>query len=481
MKFLTTSAAVLCIASIAHADTRMKVRYTTNGEITETTVYTKGVRQRLEYPDVIVIQQPDQQRLLQLDPKSKAYTTLPANTSVAATPAPAGLPRKGSVVMVTTATSSTGETRQILGRTAKHIKTVTTQQPMPGACDTTQASLEIDGWYADLGERRVDSPAAPPSPAAAGCTDDYRAQSTGETNTGFPLAYTITSRQGSKTVTTSMEVLDLSTDTLDAALFEAPADWAGAKDTSELARLQVAAFVASAPAKTGPVRIGVMIVTDQSGKGLNQDFLVEQFRHALAGSGVDAVRVYDAAQAKQANCDYLLTGEVLELKRNAINQVAGQAAKVSGLLRGGLMGGLKGGGAAAAGATTTQSSDESVEAKLNYKLTPLDSTKAETTGTVMARSGAIISLKTAITLASNFTPMLMMAQMYSNPMMMQMMNTSMVTQQSTMSLDPAMSGMNSWTRATNALSASQSPGASDAKAVNAAFDMIAKAISTSAK
>ena len=50
-----------------------------------------------------------------------------------------------------------------------------------------------------------------------------------------------------------------------------------------------------------------------------------------------------------------------------------------------------------------------------------------------------------------------------------------------MSLDPAMSGMNSWTRATSALSASQSPGASEAKAVTAAFDLIAKSVSASAK
>ena len=131
MKIFTTSAAVLCLAGLVQADTRMKVRYTTNGEVTETTVYTKGARQRLEYPDVVVIQQPDQQRLLQLDPKSKAYTILPANVSAAPAPAPApaGVPRKGGIVMVTTATSSTGETKEILGHTAKHIKTVTTQQP----------------------------------------------------------------------------------------------------------------------------------------------------------------------------------------------------------------------------------------------------------------------------------------------------------------------------------------------------------------
>src|SRR5438552_19181713 len=105
MKLLTVSAAVLTLATIVQADTRMKVRYTTNGEVTETTVYTKGARQRLEYPDVVVIQQPDQQRMLQLDPKSKAYSTLPTNFAAAPVPVPAGAPRKGGVVMVTTATS----------------------------------------------------------------------------------------------------------------------------------------------------------------------------------------------------------------------------------------------------------------------------------------------------------------------------------------------------------------------------------------
>ena len=475
MKPLTLSITLLALAGGAQADTKMKLRYVSAGESTETTVSTQGARQRFEYPDMVVIQQPDRQRFLQLDPKAQAFTILPLTASAPAASTAAASPRKGGIIMVTTTTTLLNETKQILGLTARHVKTVTTQQPMPSACDTAQATIEIDGWYADLNESRVASSSNASPAGVAGCTDEYRTQATGDPNTAFPLAYTVTTREGTKTTTTSMEVLELSTAPLDAALFDAPAGWAQAKDASEYVRLQASAVAASAPPKkAGASRIGVMEFADKSGHAMNQDYLAAQLLHSLAGSGAEVLRVYDVAQARQAGCDYVLSGDILEVKHSAISQVAGQAAKVTGLLRGGLMRG-------AAAATTNTQSEDSVEAKLAYKLTPLDSSKPETTGTVSARSGAVISLKTAITLASNVTPMLMMAQMVSNPFAAQIMNTSILTQQSSMSLDPAMSGMNAWTRATSSLAASQSPAGPEGRAVNAAFDQMAKAVSAAAK
>jgi hypothetical protein len=473
MKSILIPTLSLLLGASVQADTRMKVRYTTGSESTETVVASKAPRQRLEYTNNIVIQQPDLNRFLQVDPKAKTYLIVPMNASVptpAAAPAPS---RRGSVVNVSITVTNTGETKQMLGRVARHIKTVTVQQPMSGACDATPRTTEVDGWYIDLpgaqSPATQSSAAAVPEPA---CRDQYQYQNSGEPNTGFAVAYTMTLREGAKTTATSMEVLDLATEPLDAALFDAPAGYAPANDLSDFVRRQSVAATAEAPAKAaGAQRVGLAGVVDNSGRGLNGDYLATQLQQALHSAGVDVVRAFDTEQAKKAGCDFLLVSEITQLKKSAIGQMANQAAKVSGLLRGGF---------GRAAAPSPASSDEQVEAFITYRLTPLAEGKSDISGTVSAKTGTMISLRTAITLASNVTPMLMMAQMASSMYSLQGMSQAMGGQQS-MGMDPALSSLSSWNMAANTMASKQAPPASEAKAINAALDLEAKGIASAAK
>jgi len=194
ISLLVATGSILTTAS--YADTSLRVRYTTGSDATEVSVASKGARQRIEYQHSIVIQQPDQNRFVQVDPVAKAYTIVPMN----AVPAPAGVPQKrGGTVMVSIATTDTGETKQMLDRTARHLKTVTTRQPMPGACDSAQSTSEIDGWYIDLTDEAALPPSNPAGLAELACKDEYQYQSSGEPNTGFPVRYTMTLRQGNQT------------------------------------------------------------------------------------------------------------------------------------------------------------------------------------------------------------------------------------------------------------------------------------------
>jgi hypothetical protein len=267
-----------------------------------------------------------------------------------------------------------------------------------------------------------------------------------------------------------MEVLALSTSALEAALFEAPAGFTEARDSFDFARRQAVAATASAPAKAaGAVRIGILTIGDRSGRSLNQEYLAGQFQHALTGAGLDVVRVQDVDQAKQAGCDYVLSGEVAELRKSAIGQMAGQAAKVSGFLRGGF----------GRGAAPAAPADEQVEAKIDYRLAPVAEGKAEATASVSAKTGSVISLKTALTLAANVTPMLMMAQMYSNLSALQGMSQGMA--QSSVATDQTLAGLNSWSMAAGALAQRQAPPAAEGKAISAAIELAAKGIAAAAK
>ena len=461
----------LSLGAAASADTKMKVRYSSSGETSETLVYSKGPRQRMEYPGTIVIQQPDLNRFLEVDAAAKTYLVVPINAAAPAVPGAAA--KRGGVVRVTTTSTNTGETKPMLGRQARHVKTVTVEQPMPGACDSTPRTIEMDGWYVDVPVGQSNPAEHSSAGAQVTCQDQYQVQTQGEPASGLAVAYTMTLREGNKTTATSMEVLELATDPLDASLFEAPAGYQAAGGLADFSQLQAKAATAAAPAKAaGAVRIGLLGIADTSGRALDGNYLTEQLRKTLVSSGSDVVRVFSADEATAAHCDYLLTGQVTSLKKNAIGQVAGQAAKVGGLLRGGF-----GRGAAA----PAPPPDEQVEAHVEYRMTALAGNKAETTGSATAKTGSIISLRTAMSLASNLTPMLMMAQMYQSMYSMQMMNQAMAAQQQQSTMDPAMSGINSWSMASSALASQTAPPPSEGRAIGAAFEQLAKGIAAAVK
>src|SRR6266704_7188101 len=72
--------------------------------------------------------------------------------------------------------------------------------------------------------------------APRGCQDRYQFKRTGPTNLGYPLIETMTmyGSDGSVQFTSTKEVIELSRQTLDAALFDVPAGYAEAKSQQEM-------------------------------------------------------------------------------------------------------------------------------------------------------------------------------------------------------------------------------------------------------
>ena len=138
-----TAIAVSCLmlmSVIASADTKIKSRQTSGGQTYENTSYIKGKRQRSETNNgqMIMIQQCDLRRNIQIMPQAKVYMIQPydepATSSAASTTgahSPTTATRKGGVVTSTVTTKDTGERKQMLGYTARRIITTMEMESSP--------------------------------------------------------------------------------------------------------------------------------------------------------------------------------------------------------------------------------------------------------------------------------------------------------------------------------------------------------------
>ena len=110
----------------------------------------------------------------------------------------------------------------------------------PDACQQQQMKMETDGWYINLEYGLSCGSSRPPQmggrTAPRGCQDRYQFKRTGPTNLGYPLIETMTmyGPDGSVQFTSTKEVIELSRQTLDAALFDVPAGYAEAKSQEEM-------------------------------------------------------------------------------------------------------------------------------------------------------------------------------------------------------------------------------------------------------
>src|SRR5687767_13108546 len=156
-----TVIAIGCLISmsvIASADTKVKSRQTSGGQTYENTSYIKGKRQRSETNNgqMIMLQQCDLRRNIQIMPQAKVYVVQPydepASSNAANTSSPSDQPgttKKGGVVTSTVTTRDTGERKQMFGYTARRIITTMVTDSSPDACSPMKNKMEIDGWYID--------------------------------------------------------------------------------------------------------------------------------------------------------------------------------------------------------------------------------------------------------------------------------------------------------------------------------------------
>jgi len=362
------------------SDFKVKYKVTMNagGQVqsSETVTMIKGARERSEskmgYYDSINITQCDLKRTIQINDKVKKYlitpmevdtTTASSTPAAPATPTPTTPSRTGGIVTYVTTSVDTGERREMFGFTARHVKTSTSIQSSPDACNPNNMRTELDGWYIDLSvdfNCNVGGPAATYSrPAAGGCRDQVKFRREGNGKVGYPLIETMTmyDASGRATFSNTKEVLELSRQSLDIALFDIPAGYTQAMSQQEMYAVPSAAemmgnteatpgTVASASAtspaaneakRPGAIRVGVVQINNKSGKPVAADTLRLRLISEIQGSGIDAIALNGTsaaeldAEAKAKQCDYILYSDLATLKMSKLGGLFGSVTGAGGL------------------------------------------------------------------------------------------------------------------------------------------------------
>ncbi|HEX6184967.1 MAG TPA: hypothetical protein VFZ44_13865 [Pyrinomonadaceae bacterium] len=344
-------------AAEARADVKIKSRQTMQGQSYENATYIKGKRQRTESMggQSVTIQQCDLRRDIQIMPAMRAYTVRPYESAgaSAATGAPASGTRqttertKGGLITSTITTKDTGERKQMFGYTARRIITTIETKSSPDSCTPMETRMETDGWYIDAAfaldcdlERAAGYQNRPQS---AGCRDRYEMKQVGSAKRGYPVyeKMTMFEKDGRESFSMVNEVVELSQATLDASLFEPPADFREVKDFSGAAMAAAAADpedegdshgVGSGqptPAELGAKRPGVVrlglaaVQPGAVGDNLSAAELAAEVTSALAGrlvgTTVEVVRLeagltQAGAEARRKGCDFIVYANVSHKK-----------------------------------------------------------------------------------------------------------------------------------------------------------------------
>ena len=361
-----TAVVIACLSILsatASADTKVKSRQTSgNGQTYENTSYIKGKRQRSEMSggQMIMIQQCDLRRNIQIMPQAKMYMIQPydqpstSSTTPNNTTAPTSEPvKKGGIVTSTVTTKDTGERKQMFGYTARHIITTMEMKSSPDACSQNNTKMEIDGWYIDAAFA-LDCDSARSYTnykphASGGCQDRYETKTIGMAKKGYPVweKTTMFDPNGTESFSTINEVVEFSQATLDQSLFEIPEGYQEVQDfasafsaaaaNSNVAATAGAASVTSpatppsaAPATTVPpkrdgvIRLGVAAVkTGNVAEWMNAQNLAAAVQNTLVqnlkGTNVEAVVIEATGaaiqtEAQQKQCDYVVFANVSHKK-----------------------------------------------------------------------------------------------------------------------------------------------------------------------
>jgi hypothetical protein len=432
---------------------RQKMTSSRSDRGAETVMYIKGPRMRSEIGESTVgmttIVQCDLKRTLMINDKTKTYMVVPdSNASAGASaaggggvPSPAvdnqssAIPR-GGVVNVTNTITDTGERKEMFGFTARHIKTSMVRKASPDACEKDM-KLETDGWYIDF-QYAFDCPSQVPKQQARpirpqpGCKDEVRTKTVGTAKLGFPLLVTTTIFAPDGTTSSmTQEVLELSRQPLQSALFDIPEGYALAQDMQQLYGMGVAtsspaakepknnssgsipmsennsASIASAtsPRKAGAIRIGMIMPKVQMTAGDTAraaEALRTSFANYLNSPTIEVVALESRLpslamnEARQNQCDYVLFVSMVQKKGGGGGGMFGRAL---GGFAGAAAGHIPGGGNAGTGAArsvaitgvyTSAHIAASIKAKdevgLEHKLEPTDGARQGVSATNKAKA-----------------------------------------------------------------------------------------------
>jgi hypothetical protein len=358
----------------AHSDLKITYRTTTSGNSMEMTTMLKGARERSEMKlgygrDIINITQCDLRRTVQISDSARKYVVTPMDTEnsttggAVASTGPREPSTRGGVITYTTSAVDTGERKEMFGFQARHVKTSMQIESSPDACSPVKQRTETDGWYIDfsfgLNCERGGAPEMARMPSQGGCRDRIRFNRQGAARTGYPLQETTTmyGPDGNVLVTTTKEVVELSREPLDAALFDVPAGYVETTNAQELYGMpsmdqMMSQAQGSTPANNdaganaalnsnrkaaGSIRVGVVQINNRTDRQISTESLRQRLIGEIGSAGVEAIALNASsaseadAEAKAKQCDYILYTDVASMKSSAAKKLFGRVAGVGGV------------------------------------------------------------------------------------------------------------------------------------------------------
>jgi hypothetical protein len=126
---------------------------------------------------------------------------------------------------------------------AKRMKMKIVVEASEGACNSMDMEMETDGWYVDLpgGQNCQSQATSSLTSEQSDCVDEVRYKTEGVANTGYPVMATTLIKfnmgGGNSSIppsSSTQEVTEISTNTLDQSLFEIPAGYKEVKSSQEL-------------------------------------------------------------------------------------------------------------------------------------------------------------------------------------------------------------------------------------------------------
>lgn len=354
-------------------DFKITFKQTVSGNSMQSTTMIKGQRERSETSvsagtytmTTVNLTQCDMKRTIQINDRARKYLITPMDDGASSGSTSTGAPRtgapapRGGVVTMTVNAVDTGERKEMMGFTARRFKRTTMMESSPDACQQTKMKIETDGWYINL-EYGLTCPANRSSysgdaTATTGCRDRYVYKTTGPVHIGFPLQETTTmyGADGSVTMTMTKEVVEISRQPLEAALFDIPVGYTPAKDQQEMfstpsmdemtasSRPQNRTESSNQSQPSTPaarIRVGVVQFNNKTKTSAATDSLQQQLVAGLTAQGIDAVALnaispseaVAEAQAKQVS--YILYTDIVTLKApSAGKKIGGMFGRAAGI------------------------------------------------------------------------------------------------------------------------------------------------------
>jgi hypothetical protein len=359
----------LICSTVATADVKIKAKQTMGGQSYENTTYIKGKRQRSESMNGMMINltQCDLRRGVQLNSQTKTYLVnafndgaQPAAKSTAVVDKN-GVVQAGGRVTTTITTKDTGERKQMFGFVARHLIITMETVSSPDSCNKMNTKMQTDGWYidaefvldCDYGYQNYNSY----NTKSGGCKDKYEMKTIGTAKRGYPVyeKMTMFDESGKETYSMINEVVELSKATLEASLFDIPADYREVQEASQMYASSVTASTSSSSSSSnyssgvaqsirtaaqvpasdtgstvgakqaGVVRVGLASVkTGAVGDGITASDLAAAVQNSLQSylkvPNIEVVTL-DAklasainAEAEQKECDYIIYANVSHKK-----------------------------------------------------------------------------------------------------------------------------------------------------------------------